>query len=72
MGLVHSNLTGVHMVHLTDDEIHLLAKANTSVVHCPTANLKLASGFAPISKLLDAGINVASKFSPLVSIIIYA
>jgi len=46
-------------VHLTAEEIALLAKHGASVAHCPSSNLKLASGFAPVAQLLAAGVNVA-------------
>ena len=61
MGLIDSTLTAAHMVHLTDAEIAAVAQSGMSVVHCPVANMKLASGFCPVSKLLDAGVNVASR-----------
>jgi 5-methylthioadenosine/S-adenosylhomocysteine deaminase len=59
LGLVGPGLAAVHMTQLEDDEIALLADAGAHVVHCPESNLKLASGFCPIAKLLDAGVNVA-------------
>ncbi len=59
LGLVSPNLMAVHLTQVTDDEIALLAASGSHVVHCPESNLKLASGFCPISKLIDAGINVA-------------
>ena len=49
----------VHMTQLTDEEIDLLARTGASVVHCPESNLKLASGFCPVARLLGAGVNVA-------------
>jgi 5-methylthioadenosine/S-adenosylhomocysteine deaminase len=49
----------VHMTQLTDAEIELLAARNVTVVHCPESNLKLASGFCPVARLLAAGVNVA-------------
>jgi 5-methylthioadenosine/S-adenosylhomocysteine deaminase len=49
----------VHMTQLLDDEISLLAESGAHVVHCPSSNLKLASGFCPVSDLLAAGVNVA-------------
>ncbi|SMF95370.1 Cytosine/adenosine deaminase [Methylomagnum ishizawai] len=49
----------VHMTQLTDAEIDLLARSGTSVAHCPESNLKLASGFCPVAKLVAAGVNVA-------------
>ncbi|WP_228845286.1 amidohydrolase family protein [Phototrophicus methaneseepsis] len=48
-----------HCVHVEDQEIHILHKNNVSVAHCPSANLKLASGIAPVSHMLDIGVNVA-------------
>jgi 5-methylthioadenosine/S-adenosylhomocysteine deaminase len=59
LGLVNPLLTAVHMTQLTDEEIALLADRGVSVVHCPESNLKLASGFCPVAKLLQAGVNVA-------------
>lgn len=59
LGLVGPLLTAVHMTQLTDAEIELLAARNVTVVHCPESNLKLASGFCPVARLLAAGVNVA-------------
>src|SRR5204863_112322 len=53
------NLIAVHAVHLHEAEIALLARHGCSVAHCPSSNLKLASGFAPIAKLAQAGVNIA-------------
>ena len=58
LGLLGPGLIAVHAVHLSDDEIGLLSTHRASVVHCPSSNLKLASGFAPVAKLAAAGINV--------------
>jgi 5-methylthioadenosine/S-adenosylhomocysteine deaminase len=57
-GLLSPRLLAVHMTQLTDTDIQLVAKTGTHVVHCPESNLKLASGFCPVQKLLDAGVNV--------------
>jgi len=59
LGLVGPGLIAVHAVHLDDAEIDLLAKHNCSVVHCPSSNLKLASGLAPVAAMLKKGVNVA-------------
>ena len=59
LGLLSPRLLAVHMTQLTDGEIAALARAGSHVVHCPESNLKLASGFCPVAKLLKAGINVA-------------
>jgi 5-methylthioadenosine/S-adenosylhomocysteine deaminase len=58
LGLVSERLIAVHAVHLTTEEIHLLAARGASVAHCPASNLKLASGIAPVAALLEAGVNV--------------
>ncbi len=59
LGIISPALTAVHMTQLNELEIQLLAKQNANVVHCPHSNLKLASGFCPVDKLQQAGINVA-------------
>jgi len=58
IGLVNSGLLAVHMTHLEDQEINLLAESGANVVHCPQSNLKLASGFCPVQKLSDNNVNV--------------
>lgn len=58
LGLLAPNLIAVHAVHLLPEEIDLLAAHGCHVVHCPTSNLKLASGLAPVHALLQAGVNV--------------
>jgi 5-methylthioadenosine/S-adenosylhomocysteine deaminase len=47
------------MTQLTDEEIEQFAASGAHVVHCPESNLKLASGFCPVHKLIQAGVNVA-------------
>lgn len=59
MGLVTPMLQAVHVTQIEDEEIAMLAERQCSVLHCPESNLKLASGFCPVAKLDDAGINVA-------------
>ncbi|MEO8938461.1 MAG: TRZ/ATZ family hydrolase [Burkholderiaceae bacterium] len=58
LGFMAPSLTAVHAVHLDANEIRLFAERGVSVAHCPASNMKLASGFAPIARYLDAGINV--------------
>jgi 5-methylthioadenosine/S-adenosylhomocysteine deaminase len=58
LGLVGPGLISVHSVHLNDSEIALYATHGCHVAHCPSSNLKLASGFAPVAAMLDAGINI--------------
>lgn len=59
LGLLSSRLIAVHMTQLTDEEIQTLVTYGVQIVHCPESNLKLASGFCPVQKLTDAGLNVA-------------
>ncbi|WP_341675424.1 TRZ/ATZ family hydrolase [Niveibacterium sp. SC-1] len=58
LGLLDTDLIAVHAVHLQNDEIDLLAAHNASVAHCPTSNMKLASGIAPVSQMLARGLRV--------------
>ncbi|MBX7170509.1 MAG: amidohydrolase [Pyrinomonadaceae bacterium] len=57
-GLLEAKVIAAHCVHLDMGEIRTLQHAGTGVSHNPSSNLKLASGFAPIVKMLDAGVNV--------------
>ena len=59
LGLIGPDFIAVHMTQLTDTEIADCAQNGVSVAHCPESNLKLVSGFAPVGKLLAAGVNVA-------------
>ncbi|MDX2354738.1 TRZ/ATZ family hydrolase [Stutzerimonas xanthomarina] len=57
--LLGPRFQAVHMTQVNDDDIALLVEHNCSVIHCPESNLKLASGFCPVERLWEAGINVA-------------
>ena len=57
LGLLDERLIAVHMVHLNDEEIALIAKQGVHLVHNPSSNLKLASGVAPVKALEAAGVN---------------
>ncbi len=59
LGLGGPRATLAHCVHPTAREREQLARAGTHVVHCPSSNLKLSSGFAPIPEMLAQGISVA-------------
>ena len=59
LGLVSPRLMAVHMTELDEAEIDRLAECGAHVVHCPESNLKLASGFCPVARLIAAGVNVA-------------
>ncbi|HEY6895839.1 MAG TPA: TRZ/ATZ family hydrolase [Rhodocyclaceae bacterium] len=55
LGLLGPELIAAHAVHLTPGEIETLATHGCRIAHCPTSNMKLASGAAPIAALLQAG-----------------
>ncbi len=59
LGLTGAHVALAHCVHLSDDEIETLATTRTNVVHCPSSNLKLGSGIAPIARLLDRDVSVS-------------
>ncbi|HVF63805.1 MAG TPA: TRZ/ATZ family hydrolase [Casimicrobiaceae bacterium] len=59
LGVTGPSFVAVHAVHLAPGDIELLARHGCHVAHCPTSNLKLASGIAPVAKLRRAGVNVA-------------
>jgi 5-methylthioadenosine/S-adenosylhomocysteine deaminase len=59
LGLLHKQVLAAHCVKLEDDEIALLARRGVKVTHCQESNMKLASGTAPVVKMLDAGICVS-------------
>jgi 5-methylthioadenosine/S-adenosylhomocysteine deaminase len=58
-GLLGSHTVIAHAVHLTDDDLALVAGRGAAVAHCPASNQKLASGFARIPELVEAGVPVA-------------
>jgi len=57
-GLFDAKVLAAHCVHIDDGEIHSLEHAGAGVAHNPSSNLKLASGFAPVVAMLEAGLNV--------------
>jgi len=58
LGILDSNIIAAHSVHLTEHDIDLYAKYGLGVAHNPECNMKLASGVAPIPKLLAKGVKV--------------
>jgi len=58
LGLLSPGLIAVHAVHLNTAEIELLAEHGCSIAHCPSSNLKLASGIAPVAELARRGVNI--------------
>lgn len=69
-GLLRDNTILAHAIHLTPDEMALVAKRKAGVSHCPTSNFNLRSGLARVGEMLDAGIkvglgtDVSGGFSP--------
>jgi 5-methylthioadenosine/S-adenosylhomocysteine deaminase len=59
VGLTGEDVVLAHCVHTDETEREVLAETGTHVTYCPSSNMKLASGIAPISDYLDRGINVA-------------
>jgi 5-methylthioadenosine/S-adenosylhomocysteine deaminase len=58
LGFLGPSLIAVHAIHVTEQEVDLLAGNACSIAHCPTSNMKLASGLAPMARALAAGVNV--------------
>ncbi len=59
LGTLASPTAAAHCVAVSDEDIAIMKRRGVSVVHNPTSNLKLGSGFAPVRKFMDAGINLA-------------
>lgn len=59
LGLLGRHVGIAHCVQVDDGEIDLLAETQSQVLHCPSSNLKLGSGIAPVTKMLQRGINVS-------------
>lgn len=58
VGLLRAKVLAAHCVHVNQAEMQTLGAHDCSVAHCPTSNLKLASGIAPVSDMLAAGLTV--------------
>ena len=58
LGLLNDRTVAAHCVAVDDDDIGVLASRRVNVVHNPGSNMKLASGIAPVAKMLEKGINV--------------
>ncbi len=57
-GLLEAKVIAAHCVHVDTGEIRTLMHAHAGIAHNPSSNLKLASGFAPVVRMLEAGLNV--------------
>jgi 8-oxoguanine deaminase len=58
LGWVGEDVWYAHAIYLSEEEMDLLAETGTGVAHCPTANMRLGSGIAPIREMLDRGVKV--------------
>jgi 5-methylthioadenosine/S-adenosylhomocysteine deaminase len=59
LGLTGQHVTLAHCIHVDDDEMGILKRTETNVAHCPSSNLKLGSGIAPVKRMLEDGISVS-------------
>jgi 5-methylthioadenosine/S-adenosylhomocysteine deaminase len=57
-GLFQANVIGAHMVQLTAGDIQIAAREGVGAVHNPTSNMKLGAGVAPVTAMIEAGVNV--------------
>lgn len=58
VGWVGPDVWWAHSIYVNDDEIKMMAETQTGVAHCPSSNMRLGSGIAPIRDMLDAGVKV--------------
>jgi 5-methylthioadenosine/S-adenosylhomocysteine deaminase len=59
LGLTGRHVVLAHCVHLDESELETLVTTQTNVAHCPSSNLKLGSGIAEVTRMLDAGVSVS-------------
>ncbi|NWF94526.1 MAG: amidohydrolase [Candidatus Thorarchaeota archaeon] len=59
MGLLGSDMVFAHGIHFDDEELRVLAQTQTNISHCPSSNAKLASGFAKVPRMIEAGVPVS-------------
>src|SRR6266852_1488570 len=59
LGISGAHVMLAHCIHLDDEEMEMLARTKTNVAHCPSSNLKLGSGIARVSEMMERGISVS-------------
>lgn len=58
LGWLGDDIWLAHCIHLNDDEIKMFGDTGTGVAHCPTSNMRLGSGIAPVRQMMEAGVQV--------------
>lgn len=58
LGLLNQHFVAAHCVHLSDADMDILVRRQVKVAHCPESNMKLASGIAPVQRLLERGVDL--------------
>ena len=58
LGWLGDDVSYAHGVHLTEQEMQLFAETGTGIAHCPTSNMRLGSGIAPVKRMLELGVKV--------------
>ena len=59
LGLLSPSLQAVHMTQIDEQDLRLVSDNGVHIMHCPESNMKLASGFCPVSQFKEAGVNIA-------------
>lgn len=59
VGLLDTHVLMAHCVHISEQEMRMMLQTGSAVAHCPSANLKLASGIAPVAQMLEMGLTIA-------------
>ncbi len=58
LGWLGEDVSYAHGVHLSEEEMRLFAETGTGIAHCPTSNMRLGSGIAPVTRMLELGVKV--------------
>jgi cytosine/adenosine deaminase-related metal-dependent hydrolase len=58
LGWLTHDVWCAHCIHLSEDDIATFARTGVGVAHCPTSNLRVGAGIAPVRRLVDAGVRV--------------
>ncbi|MGE0130053.1 MAG: 5'-deoxyadenosine deaminase [Blastocatellales bacterium] len=59
VGLTAPHVVLAHCIHLDDNEVEILRSTGSHIAHCPSSNLKLASGIARVAEMLDCGVSIS-------------